>query len=296
MPRYEARQPVDTDIEVGVGYVEVIASARADVVAEVTPTNAGRSGDVSLAADAIISFEAGRLRVVVPRRVNLFGQSDSVDVRVEIPEDSQVAIETAYGSARIRGRVGTARITAKYGNVSADTVGDLVLNAPYGEVDIAEVDGRLDATFGHGQARVNRISGDARVRGSHGTIDLGTTVGEVEVSTAGPLTIGRALGDVSARSAHGAIRVREVTGGSVRIENGYAEVEVGVPFGIAAWVDAASAHGAIRNELTPDVEAAAADRTVALRLRANWADVIIRRAGSTAAPRTTTAPRNGESA
>jgi hypothetical protein len=128
--------------------------------------------------------------------------------------------------------------------------------------------------------RIGRVGGDARLRGSHGTIELGTTAGDVEVATSGPLTIDRALGDVAARGAHGAIRLREVTGGSIRLENGYANVEVGVPAGIAAWIDATSAHGVVRNELTPDADAAAVGRSVELRLRANWADVIIRRARS----------------
>ena len=179
--------------------------------------------------------------------------------------------------------LGECRITAKYGNVSADTVGDLVLDSPHGTIDVADVTGRLDATVGHGHVRIGRVGGEARLRGSHGTIELGTSAGDVEVATSGPLTIDRALGNVNARSAHGAIRLREVTSGSIRVENGYANVEVGVPAGTAAWIDATSAHGAVRNELTPDAGAAAIGRTVELRLRTNWADVIIHRASS--APR-----------
>lgn len=283
MPRYEVPGPIDVDIEVGVGFVELIASERTDVVVEVSPTKSGRSGDVSLAREAVVSFDAGRLRVSVPRRLNLFGQSDSVDVQCELPTGSRAAVKTAYGSVHARGVLRDCRITATYGNVSADTVGDLVLDSPHGTIDVADVTGHLDATAGHGHVRIGRVGGDARLRGSHGTIELGTTAGDVEVTTSGPLTIDRALGNVTARSAHGAIRLREVTSGSIRLENGHANVEVGVPAGTAAWIDAVSAHGAVRNELTPDANAAAVGRSVELRLRTNWADVIIRRA--TSAPR-----------
>lgn len=283
MPRYDVPGPIDVDIEIGVGFVEVIASDRTDAVIEVKPTRSGRSGDVSIAKEAVISFEAGRLRASVPRRLNLFGQSDSVDVRCEVPTGSRLAVKTAYGSVGARGVLGDCRITAKYGDVSADTVGDLVLESPHGTIDVADVTGRLDATAGHGHVRIGRIGSDARLRGSHGTIELGTCVGDVEAATSGPLTIDRALGNVTARSAHGAIRLREVTGGSIRLENGYANVEVGVPVGTAAWIDATSAHGVVRNELTPDADAATLGRSVELRLRADWADVIIRRANS--APR-----------
>jgi hypothetical protein len=99
----------------------------------------------------------------------------------------------------------------------------------------------------------------------------------VEAATSGALTIDRALGDVTARSAHGPIRIREVSGGTIRLDNGHADVDVGVPTGIAAWIDASSAHGRVRNELTPDPAAAASDRSVELHLHANYGNVIIRR-------------------
>lgn len=281
MPIYDVSGLLDADINVGVGYVEMIATDRDNLDVEVSPSRPGRSGDESLARDAVVSFDGGRLRITVPRRLNLFGQSDSVDIRCAVPTGSQVAVETAYGSVTLRGRLGNSRITAKYGNVNADTVDDLVLDSPHGTIDIAEVTGRLDATVGHGLVRIGRVGGETHLRGSHGTIELGTTGGDVEVATSGPLTIGRALGDVAARSAHGPIQVREVTGGSVRLENGHANVEVGVPAGVAAWIDAASNHGRVRNELTADPAAANTDRHVELRLRANYADVVIRRATET---------------
>jgi hypothetical protein len=169
---------------------------------------------------------------------------------------------------------------AKYGGVTADTVADLVLDAPYGSSDIAAVTGRLDVTGGHGVVRIAEVRGDARLRASHGSMELGTAGGDVEVATSGALTIDRALGDVTARSAHGPIRVREVSGGTIRLDNGHADVDVGVPTGLAAWIDASSAHGRVRNELTPDPAAAESDRSVELHLHTDYGNVIIRRVGT----------------
>ena len=182
----------------------------------------------------------------------------------------------------MHGELGTTRIVAKYGNVSADRTGDLTLVSPYGDVDIAEVGGGLEVKAGHGPLRIGRIAGPARLRGAYGSLTLGTTEGEVDVATSGPLTIERALGDVTARTAYGAIRVLEAEGGILRLESAYKEVEVGVP-GVAAWVDAASAHAVVRSELAPGPEAAGTDRTVELHLRADWADILIRRAAPRAA-------------
>ena len=277
MPSYDVSGPIDLDVSANVGFVDIVATDRTDAVAEVVPSKPGRGGDESLAREATVSFDSGVLRVKVPRRLNLFGKGDSVDVRCEVPTGSRVTIESAYGSVRARGVLGDCRIVAKYGSVTADTVASLVLEAPYGSTDIAEVTGRLDLTAGHGVVRIAEVHGDARLRASHGTMEIGTAAGDVEVATSGALTIDRALGDVTARSAHGPIRIREVSGGTIRLDNGHADVDVGVPTGLAAWIDASSAHGRVRNELTPDPAAAGSERSVELHLHANYGNVIIRR-------------------
>jgi hypothetical protein len=277
MPSYDASGPIDLDVTASVAFVEIVASDRPDAVIEVVPSKIGRSGDESLARESTVSFDSGRVRVNVPRRRNLFGKSDSGDVRCAVPTGSRITVENAYGSVRARGLLGDCRFVAKYGGVTADTVANLVLEAPYGSTDIAEVTGRLDVTAGHGVVRIAKVHGDARLRASHGTMELGTAAGDVEVATSGALTIDRALGDVTARSAHGPIRIREVNAGTIRLDNGHADVDVGVPTGIAAWIDATSVHGRVRNELTPDPAAAASDRSVELHLHANYGNVIIRR-------------------
>jgi hypothetical protein len=277
MPSFDVSGPVDLDVTVGVAFVDIIASDRADAVIEIVPSKPGRGGDESLAREATVSYDSGGVRVKVPRRLNLFGKGDSVDVRCEVPTGSRVTVENAYGSVRARGVLGDCRFVAKYGGVTADSVANLVLETPYGNSDIAEVTGRLEVTAGHGTVRIGEVRGEARLRASHGTMELGTAAGTVEAATSGALTIDRALGDVTARSAHGPIRVREVSGGTIRLDNNHADVDVGVPNGIAAWIDASSTNGRVRNELTPDPAAAASDRSVELHLHANYGNVIIRR-------------------
>lgn len=280
MPAYESLAPIDADIDVSSsGHIEVVASDRADTTVEVTPTNPERSGDVSLARQATVAFENNQLRVRVPGRLKVLGPGrDSVDVRVELPTGSRAEIVASYGSVRVSGQLGVTSIVAKYGNVTADRVGDLALVSPHGDVDIADVDGELEAKAGHGQLRIGRIAGAANLRGSHGALALGTTESRVDVATSGSLTIEHALSDVTARTAYGAIRVLAAEGGILRLESAYKEVEVGVQAGVAAWVDASSEHGVVRSELNPGPEAASGDRTIELHLRANWADVLIRRA------------------
>lgn len=277
MPEFETSGPIELHIEVGVGHVDVVAEDRSDVVVEVVPSNPRKAGDRSLAEGAAVDFDGHRLRVVVARRMNLFGRTDSVDVRVLVPTGSAADIDSAYGAVRLRGTFGRTRVSAKYGTVGIDGVGDLELLAPYGEADVREVAGRLDLAAGHGRVRIGSVAGEARIRASHGSVDLGVTHGPVDARLSGALTIETALTDVTARSAHGVLRIGAATAGTVRLENGYADVEVGVPAGTAAWIDASSVHGVVRNELTAGAAAADTERTVELHLSSDWADVVVRR-------------------
>lgn len=78
--------------------------------------------------------------------------------------------------------------------------------------------------------------------------------------------------------AHGPIRVREVGGGIVRLANGHADIDVGVPTDRHRGLDRCQLSSRrVRNELTPDPAAAASARSVELHLHANYGNVIIRR-------------------
>lgn len=77
MPAYESLAPIDADINVSSGHVEVVASDRADTTVEVTPTSPGRSGDVSLARQATVAFENNRLRVRASTTRGMLGRRPS---------------------------------------------------------------------------------------------------------------------------------------------------------------------------------------------------------------------------
>jgi len=50
-----------------------------------------------------------------------------------------------------------------------------------------------------------------------------------------------------------------------------------VPEGTAAWLDIHSTKGFVRNELTADVAPQPGEKTVEVRARVNWGDILIHR-------------------
>ena len=169
--------PIELDVEVGVGHVEVVAEDRADVGVEVLPSNARKAGDRSLAEERSSTSTDAR-----PRR----GAAPDEPVRPDrLRRRPRRAADGVGGRHRQRLRGGPAarhvrahpRARQVRHRAASTRVGDLDLFAPYGEADVREVAGRLDLDAGHGRVRIGSVAGEARIRASHGSVDLGVTHG-----------------------------------------------------------------------------------------------------------------------
>jgi Putative adhesin len=280
MPTYQTPTPIDLAINVQVGAIEVIASNRADTVVTVSPTNPTKAADRKGAEETKVDFDGERVSVVGPRpRINWFGPSESIDVRVELPTGSRLAAETAVGGLRTVGRLGATRIKSAMGGVDIDTTGDLWLHASHGNATLAAAEGGVEITTDFGQIRVGTVAGDATLKASHGSIAVEESGGDVEVKLSfGDLDIAKALASVAAKTAYGNIRLGEVSSGSIQVESGLGEVTVGVRPGVPAWLDLSSKNGHVRNELVSDRAPDPSEQTVAVRARTSLGDINIQRA------------------
>jgi DUF4097 and DUF4098 domain-containing protein YvlB len=122
------------------------------------------------------------------------------------------------------------------------------------------------------------VRGDAILKSSHGSISIAESRGDVDAKLSyGEAEIARALAGVTIKTAYGSIRLGEVSSGSVQVESGYGQIDIGVRAGVAVWLDAASRDGRLRNELEADPAAAASDDSVAVRARTTYGDITITR-------------------
>src|SRR5262249_31319234 len=116
------------------------------------------------------------------------------------------------------------------------------------------------------------------VKNLNGRTWIGSVAGDAKVRSAnGDVTIEDARGGVDVKTANGNIRLGQGTRGSVTIETAYGEVEVGVRQGTAAWIDANTKFGRVRNELTAADEPEASADTVQVHARTAFGDVLITR-------------------
>jgi hypothetical protein len=285
--QFLAPGPVVLDAELGWARLEVVASERADAVVTVRPHRAGRAGDVKAASEATVELDGDVLRIRTSRgwRYNPLGPSkDAVDVLVELPECSGLRGRLACGDLVTRGPLGACTFRAPAGDVRVDEAGPLEVHGSAGSITVGRATGTVSLAAGAGSVRVRELAGEATVTSKSGPTTIEEVTGSVAIKSAyGDVTVENARGTVEVKNSYGAVVVERIDGGEVRLESGYGAIEVGVPEGVAAWLDLGTKKGAVRNALTPtDAPSAPGPdgseaATVEIHAQTSWGDVTVRR-------------------
>ncbi|MFC9503835.1 DUF4097 domain-containing protein [Streptomyces sp. NPDC057002] len=279
MPAFETPEPVAVTLRIGTGLVRFLADDRADTVVQVLPTDPERDADVRLAEQTRVSCAGGRLHIEAPRQRTLFGRPASVDIVIELPAGSRVEAEAAWADFRAEGRLGRTRVKTSTGDIRLAETGPLHLHTAHGRITVDHALGDVEAQTSSGNIGIRAVEGNVVLKNSHGTTAVGTVTGEARISGAnGDITVERAGAGVRATTAHGMLRVDEVARGRVELETSYGDIEVGVRAGTAAWLDASSGHGRVRNLLTASDSPAESDDRVEVRARTRYGSIEIRRA------------------
>ncbi|OZC81535.1 hypothetical protein CH274_10365 [Rhodococcus sp. 06-418-5] len=278
MPEFATPTPIDLAIDLQVGSIDVVATERADTVVTVTPTNPSKAVDRKGAENTKVDFDGERLTVIGPKaRISFFGPTESVEVKVELPQGSRLTAEVAAGGLRTVGDLGAVRIKSAMGPVEVGSAEDLWVRAGHGNATVSTALGNIDITADHGQIRLGTVVGDAVLKASHGSIMVRESGTELDAKLSyGDLDVEKSLGGVSAKTAYGSITLHEVTSGAIQVESGYGQVTVGVRRGVPAWLDLSSKDGHVRNELTPEGAPDETEESVTIRARTRYGDIAVR--------------------
>lgn len=280
MPTFPTLTPIDLDIKVPSGSVEVIASDRRDATVTVSPSNPRREQDVRAANETMVEFDGHRLTVTSPKpRLAIFGPNESVDIKIELPEGSNITADAGFGPLRATGTLGVTKIKSAHGEIDLGTTADLVAQSSHGPIRVGDVKGSLEVESSHGSIRVKSATGSAKLKSSHGPISLGEIGGELSVkSSYGDLEIAAARASVAAKTAYGAIEIGEVSAGEIDLEAGHGGVTVGIRDGVKAWLELSSRQGRVRNELANSGAPESGDQTVRVLAHTNMGNVRVYRA------------------
>ncbi|MEU2484385.1 DUF4097 family beta strand repeat-containing protein [Streptomyces sp. NPDC012617] len=280
MPSFDTPEPISATAHMEAGSLQFTASDSRTTVVEVRPRDPRKDLDVRTAEQTEVTCANGALTVRTPKS-SLFGlgRTGVVDVTVELPTGSRVDATGAWAQVLGEGRLGEVRVKTSSGDVRLDTTGPLRLTASHGSITVNRVEGRAEITTSSGSMRVGLLDGPAVLKNSHGSTTVGSATGELRVSGAnGDIEIRRAEDSVTATTAHGTLRVDSVCRGTVQLETNHGAIDIGVPEGTAAWLDASSGRGQVRNALTSSDTPGETEDTVKIRARTRWGNIDVRRA------------------
>src|SRR5262245_8920035 len=175
MPTYETPEPISVTLELGIGNVRITASDRNNTVVEARPTNESDESDVKAAQQVRVDHANGVLRVIGPKAgfFDFSRKTRSVDISIELPSGSTLAVEMQLGDFRGDGRLGESKIKTSLGNIWVEQTGPLRLHTSFGHLTADGIAGNAEISTGSGKIQIGEIEGTAVVKNSNGdtTID-----------------------------------------------------------------------------------------------------------------------------
>jgi hypothetical protein len=251
---------ISATVDIILGDIRFVASDRADTVVEVRPVDPSRELDVKAAKQANIEFADGKLLVKHPKLRTAFTTKFGSVVLVELPTGSDVEGDTAKGEYFVDG--GGRLVPPEdphWGPPRVEEASGVRLRTTGGKVIVDHVTGQADVS-GNGDIRIRQIDGGAVVK-----------------NIGGDSWAGEVAGDLRANSVNGGITV-DVARAAVDLYTATGELEVGVPQGTAAWLDARSSTGRVHNYPEAPDAPEQSDWTVKVRVRSHGGDIIVHRA------------------
>ncbi|MEU8758822.1 DUF4097 family beta strand repeat-containing protein [Streptomyces sp. NPDC048659] len=278
MPSYDTPEPISAVLDFEVAKVRLTASKRGTTVVEVQPSNGADDSDARAAQQTAVTFANGVLALKGPKKRGLFGKQGSIDVTIELPAGSHLHSNAPMGDYVTEGPLGECRIRTSFGDIRIDEAASVNLRTDFGDIRIDRAVGDAEI-HGAGRVDIGEVTGTATVKNGNGETVIGEITGDLKANSSnGRITVGVAHGSVDAKAANGAIGVQRVTRGVVNLQTSVGDLEIGIPASTAAWLDAHSKFGTLRNSLDAAADPGPSEETVQIHARTSVGDIVIRRA------------------
>jgi DUF4097 and DUF4098 domain-containing protein YvlB len=280
MPTFDTTGPISATIDVVVGDVRISAGDGAAAVIDVRPSDASSAEDVKAAEQTRVEYANEHLLVRAPKLRSWLPRSagGSIDVTIELPAGSHLRATGQMTDFGCEGRLGDCRLKTGMGRIVLDDVDTLSVKSGISDVSVERAGGHAEVTVGSGDVRLRELATSAVIKNSNGDTWVGSAGGDLRVHAAnGSIAVDLAQASVVAKSSNGDVRLGEVARGSIVLETSLGDLEVGIPEGTPAWLDARAAAGRVENALEAGAAPGPSAETVEVRARTTAGNVVIRR-------------------
>jgi DUF4097 and DUF4098 domain-containing protein YvlB len=251
MATHHTPDGVRLELRLSAGRCEIETADTAETVVEAEPMNgsaASRDAAEALVESLSERSQGGHKLVVAMPKMRRFvsGLNNAqVLVRIRAPHGAELDAGTASADIVVRGRLGAVDVRTASGDVTIETAEQAT--------EVKTASGAVEVRSLRAAGSVNTMSGDVTVGETGAGLSVNTMSGDVKIE----------------RAASGAIQVRSMSG----------DVRAGIARGATLFVDANSASGDVRSELS--VTGAAPEggpADVELRATSMSGDIIVVRA------------------
>ncbi|MFJ5828991.1 DUF4097 family beta strand repeat-containing protein [Streptomyces sp. NPDC093089] len=187
MQKFATPAAVSTVLDIPAGTIRFIAADRTDTTVEILPANAAKSRDVKAAEQIEVDYADGVLRIEAPApKKQLFGDSGSVEITVQLPAGSRVQAKAALAELRGVGRLGDVTFEAAQATVKLDETASAHLALQAGDITVGRLGGPAEITTRKGALRIAEAHrGTVTLRTDHGDITVGAARGASAALDAG---------------------------------------------------------------------------------------------------------------
>jgi DUF4097 and DUF4098 domain-containing protein YvlB len=261
MAEYPVSTPINLEVRIAAGDVEIHAEPRETAIAEVEPYDDG-SGSRELAERTRVEFSGDTLLISAPELGGwLLRRSPKLRVTARVPTGSQARIRVASADLHSYGEWSQVKVNSASGDAQLETVtGDLSANTASGDVRAVRVGGRFT---------VNTASGDVSVLEVSGPVDVKSASGDLRIENAG--------GDVNIKTASGDATIGATQRGTVRANSVSGDVSIGVVSGTGVWLELNTLSGRTRSDLDMTGSAPPSGQDLALNVNTVSGDIAVHR-------------------
>jgi len=279
---YETPEPIQVVLDMLVVVSLTVTAADTNTTTlSIKAADPTKKDDVRALGEVNVDFADGVLGIRIARTLRYytwFSGSPRLIVDLTVPTGSSLDAKVGAGNVSTQGLLGFCMARTGAGELRIEQAGRTTLHSGAGSIQAGRITGPLRVTNGAGSIRIGTLESEGNVKNTTGNTTFGEAEGPLTVkSTTGDVVIEQLNGSAEIKCAHGEVRIDRVGTGEVKIDGGYGSIEVGVPEGTAAWLDVASRHGQVRNELEAASAPVETDRTVAITAHADYASISIRR-------------------
>jgi hypothetical protein len=202
---------------------------------------------------------------------------------ITLPRSFDVDVHTSGGDVDIADLKGRVMAGTSGGDISCDRIGgDVEAKTSGGDIGIGVVEGRVEAKTSGGDIRIDEAKGNVLARTSGGDIRIERALAEVDAHTSGgDITAGNVGGALKAKTSGGSVTaaIAAQPGSRCELSTSGGSITVQLAASVAVDIDAHSSGGHVETDIPVTVQGEIGRSTLKAKINGGGPELYLRTSG-----------------